>query len=382
MKVVAHNFRRGLALTIVLTVIAIATLIGLVMLSSSTLQAQVAHGAAQAAAADYLAESAVQTAAYYLQKDLAGVPASWTGTPGYAIRALNVSVSGVDGSFDISATATGITDRYLITAVGRSSGSTPVTRTATSQIRVMRTTPSYAVGSGGAVTVFANNHVNGGSFASSGAITNFGALNGGSRTFQTNEFLVPSTGTGNISYYGGGGGGTYTTPAGSVGTIQTLSSGTITSTASLTANANNPGKVFYYNGDVYIMAAGTYNGTIIARGRFELKPPMNSAVTINRQAGFPAVVADGTLIANARNLNANINGVVWAGRGTSWGAGVAVTGSCVRINGALLMPGSQAMGVGGLGSLVVNYTPANVDLFNLTTAVQPSTGVKYLTWQQ
>jgi len=128
----------GLALMLVIALLAAGTLVGLAMLSTATLQAQVAHGVETSTAADYLAESAVQTAAYYLQRDRAKMPASWSTTPGYAIHATNVTVSGISGSFDVSAVATGITDEYQISATGRSSGSTTVTRTASSKMRVQR----------------------------------------------------------------------------------------------------------------------------------------------------------------------------------------------------------------------------------------------------
>ena len=138
----------GLALMMVIAVIAMASLIGYAMLSNAALQAQAAGNHERSAVADYLAESAVQTAGYYLQRDLSGMPSSWDDTSGYTIRAQNLTVSGVDGSFDIAVTPTTTTDVYQVVATGRSSGSSPLTRTVTSNVKVIRATPTYSVGFG------------------------------------------------------------------------------------------------------------------------------------------------------------------------------------------------------------------------------------------
>lgn len=374
----------GLALMLVLTVVGLASIIGLGMLSIASLQSQSADGAEKSAAADYLAESAIQTAAYYLQRDGGSIPTAWTATAGHVIYAQNVVVSGVSGTFDIDVTATGKADEFRIAATGHSAGASPVTRSASATLRVLRVSPTFGSGFGGAVTIGSNNRLNGFTIAN-GAITNNGVISGGSRTsFLSTEFSVAGLTVGSINYYGGNiASGTYTLPNGNVGTPQILSSGTLSSPTALTAAATNPGKVFYYNGNVTITGAGTYNGTIIARGKLTVQPPLGSTVNINRQSGFPAVVADGNLTINARNLTLNINGVTWLGTGTSWASGIAVSGSKATINGALLMPGGQALGAGGLGSLTVNYTAANADVINLTpTVAQPATGLKFVNWTQ
>jgi hypothetical protein len=365
---------------IVLMVIAIATLLGLAMLSAATLQAQVAHSAQDAATADYLAESAVQTAAYYLQRDLARCPASWTGTVGYKIHANNVTIPGVDGSFDVDATATTITDQYQISAVGRSSGATPVTRTATAKLTVLRTTPSYATGFGGLTTsIGLRNIFNGGPVVYNSLIANSGTFNAGSRAYTTSDFAVPSSASGQVNYYGGDvAGGTYTMPNGNVGTPQILSSATITSTASLTALATNPGKFFYSSGSIVITGAGTYNATLIARGTIDFRPALGSVVTINRVAGFPALVTDSALAINFKSGTVTINGVTFLGGGTSWGA---LTNTAVKINGALLTPSPTLSSAAG--SLTVNYIANNVDVLNLTpNLVQPSVGIRLSAWSQ
>lgn len=372
----------GMALMLVMSTIAIASLIGLAMLSAASLQAQVASNSQNGAVADYLAESGLQTACYYIQRDNAKAPAMWTNTPGHKLYASGVTVSGVTGSFDIDAVATSITDEYLITATGRSGGASAVTRSATARMRVQRTSPAYAIGFGGtSVNIGLRNIFNGGSVVYSGAIVNLGTLNGGSRSFSASDFTVPSTAAGQVSYYGGSvANGTYTMPNGNTGTPQILSSGTLSSPAMLSALSTNPGKVFYYNGHIVITGAGTYTGTLIARGNLDIRPALGSTVNINRVSGFPAVVTDGALALNSRNLSVNINGVAWLGTGLSWSA-VNSTGTNVRINGALLTPVTSLPTA--VGTLTVNYTAANADVVHLTPSIlQTPVGIKLVSWQQ
>src|SRR5450432_242583 len=92
---------RGLATMLVLVVVALASLIGMAMLSSSALQQEVADSASRAAASDYLAESAVQASAFYLQNP-AKLPANWVHT-GYALYTRGATIAGVSGSFDADA---------------------------------------------------------------------------------------------------------------------------------------------------------------------------------------------------------------------------------------------------------------------------------------
>src|SRR5262245_35519309 len=103
MQRIRRKSPHGLALVIVLTVVGLASLVGLVRLSASAIQADIAHNSAQGATADYMAESAIQTAGYFLQRNCSNMPASWGTTAGYTIFASNVTVSGVSGSFDVDA---------------------------------------------------------------------------------------------------------------------------------------------------------------------------------------------------------------------------------------------------------------------------------------
>src|SRR5687768_1933711 len=110
--------RRGIALLLVLAAVALAAVIALAMLSTSALQAQVSSNAQQHASSEYLAESGMQAALYYLQYPHLRPPA-WGTSPGFYIKATNVSMPDSDGRFDVEVTETATRDVYLLRAVGR-----------------------------------------------------------------------------------------------------------------------------------------------------------------------------------------------------------------------------------------------------------------------
>jgi hypothetical protein len=393
-NVLSRSRRHGIALLLVLTVVGLASLIGMAMLSGASLQAEVAHSTAKSAAADYLSDAAVQTATYYLQRNLANMPASWGTQSGYAIYATNVTVSGVGGSFDVNAAATSVPNQYLITAVGRSGGTTPMTRTATAKVNVLRATPTYASGFGGTTTVLGTKtyFANGAAVAASGTISNSGSANfaGGIQIgFGGSQFSPPASMAGQINYYGGDvANGTYTMPSGDAGTPQKLvSSGSYTiSNANTFASslvAGNPGHVFYFPGDLIISGAGSYNATFVVRGKVQINAAPSASLTFNRQSGFPAFVTDGSMVFNTlKSGTLTINGVAYLGGGTGWGAGTNVQSGYVNLNGALLMPGSKQLNNPGMATMTITYTPANVDITNLTTTTQPGIGVRFVSWGQ
>jgi hypothetical protein len=374
----------GVALLVVLTLVGVASLIGMAMLANASLQSQVAASTVKGATAEALAESGVQTATYYLQRGFIGMPAGWDSHGGYALYATNVAVPGVSGTFDVTAAATGTPDEYEVRSTGHdgSAGSSMVTRSSTAKVQVIRVKPTYAAGIGGDVTIGNNVFFNGPVVASGNIGGAGGLLISLLRTvFSVVELVVPSTATGNINYYGGTAtAGTYTLPDGSVNVPQLVPSTTIASPAALVPNANNKGNVFYSMGDLTLSGGGTYNATFIVHGKLIVTANATS-VTINRKPGLPALITDSALFVNSKNTTMNINGVAWLGGGFGWGPLLTVTGTRVNINGSLLMPAGQALGGLNLSTLTINYTPANVDVTDITTSPQPGLAVKLNNWK-
>ncbi len=364
----------GIALMLVLAVVAMASLIGFAMLSTTSLQTQVSDNAKRAAMADYLVESAAQTAMYYLQYP-SKMPSSWAQS-GYLINARGATIPGEGGSFDIDATSTANRDECEIRTVGRSAGSTPITHSGYAKVQLSRATVTMACAFGGAITLPSQHTLNGPVQAANLTLGG-GTINGAidSSNSATN-FVVPTAQ--NINWYGAGDPvGTYTMPDGTIGTPQVISGPLLLAPA---AQASNPGRVFYSLGNLTISAGMTIDGTIVVRnGRLTIAAT-GATVTLTPRAGFPALIVDDVLTVWWKTTSFNANGLVWLRNGTNWTGGNNLA-SCINIKGALLMPAGALFG-STTGAVVVTYTPGNLDLPDLCTSPQPVTSVKIASWKQ
>jgi hypothetical protein len=332
---------------LVLAVIAIATLIGIAMLSSASLQAEVGDSAQQAVQADVLAESAVQAAIYYLQYP-AKMPASWAGTGNHVMYVRGATLPG--------------------------------SRSITATVQTNIAKPNAAATFGGQASI-PPRHTITGNVISNGVPLLGGVLNGTlSQTPSNTDFVVPTAAQ--INYFGGDiVGGTYLMPDGTVGKPDILSSSTLSSAP--TASATNPGKIFYYGGtSLSIINPMNISGTLVVRGTLQIKPA-SGTVTITSQPGFPALVLDDQLQFPKAGITLQVNGVSWLGNGTAWIGTTPLTSAV--FNGAVLMPPGKVFGSTLTGTVTVNFSNANVDLVNLTkqsAMIEPVLNVKVLNWNQ
>ncbi len=183
-----NNFRgnvprqRGIALLLVLLVMAVASILAFAMLSAGALQATAGSNGITAAAAQAQAESGIHLASYYLtHPQTAPVSAgNWGPT---SVNFVSTQSASMPGSVTVTVTTLG-TNLYQVITVGSVPSSTDgqaITRTITAQLEVM---PSYQVTGAGAfnatnVTI-GNGVTVSGSISSSGTfkITGTGAVNG------------------------------------------------------------------------------------------------------------------------------------------------------------------------------------------------------------
>src|SRR5205823_4745684 len=171
---VKQQQRAGLALLLVIGVLAFAAIIGFAMLSSASMQAQTTLNSNLALSADALADSGVDLACYYLVN------------PGKAPK--NVPVGGfydggtinfgakMPGSVDLAITSLGNGD-YKIVSVGKV-GSRGIAHTVTATVHVetgyqVKSVVSFS-GNG---TLPLSSTVNG-DIQVNGVLTNLGAING------------------------------------------------------------------------------------------------------------------------------------------------------------------------------------------------------------
>jgi hypothetical protein len=364
---------------VVLAAVAVAGLLGMALLSSAAMHAQTSGNAGRAASAEYLAESALQTATYYLQ-NRSKMPATWGTTPGHWIYVSGQTLSNVSGSFDIDVTATATPDKYTIKTVGRTTGTAAIARTATATVTLTRQTPQAAASFAGAIAIPPRHTISGNlisiglpNFQGTGTITN-----GMVRTsFNSTDYIVPTSAT--INWYGAGSPASdYTLPDGTTGTPQVLAAA-ITSFPA--AAANNPGHVFYSTGALSVAALTplTLNGTLVVRGNLTVNGP--NSVTLTPQSGMPALVVQNQVRMNSLNCTLRLNGVGWLGTGTAWLG--TNTNSFLILDGALLMPNGAGLGSTALGTATLTFNAAKANVASLTIGQdQPVVCVRLLDWKQ
>ncbi len=385
MKMIAYNNKqaRGLALVVVVAAIALASMIGYAMLSSSSIQAQMRHNAASADVGAYVGESAVQSALYYLQYP-SRIPSDWTGTSGYYIHAPNqVLGSDLPGKFDLEVRPTTTRDEYTIRAVGYASESSSA-RTITARAKVDRAKINGAGHFRSLVTIPTRTTVSG-KVEAEGSITNNSTsplLTMVAGPLSATAYQVPTAST--LNYYGADqADGKYLCPDGTVGYAQKLTS---VPTSTPAAASNNPGKVFYLlleSTDAVFTSPVTINGTLVVKGGgMSIR---TSNVTINPQAGFPALIVEKDLTMYRTGVALEANGVVWIGRNIVWDklSGSLSTGSTLTIKGSLLMPTGSPLGTPGTGgAMVVQYLAGSAAVLDLSTALQPGSSVTIVDWNE
>ncbi len=154
------HIRDGLALVLVLAAIALAAVLGFAMLSGAALQTRTTSNAANSAAADYLGESGINIAMYYLQypEQAPSLNGSgyWAGTGGdLAVGSgwVNVTVTR-DASNNYT---------YEIVSIGKMGNSlTQITRTKQARVYVRYEYKlKYATGVNGSTNFYTNTSISG-----------------------------------------------------------------------------------------------------------------------------------------------------------------------------------------------------------------------------
>jgi Tfp pilus assembly protein PilX len=387
--------RRGLALLLVMGAVAVVAILSYSMLASATLSNRAGANQAKATSAEFLAESGVNLAMYYLQypERAPGYPSNpstissgswyWPGTNG-AI-ALNNSLSGTVSVTVTPATSGGsaIPWTYEVVSTGNSGGSNPITRTTGARVYVRNEyqvkhaavfnasvgLPSYmnvqgdvwAAGTFGLKLGTPAPGVTGTVYCtgkSSGVLW----LSFSNPVYPTpfNNLPAPSAGTNGLN--------TYATYKYNDVTYsrKTLSSGSINAgDIPATPAADNPAGIYYFNGGTLALNDDVViNGTLIVEGSVQMK---GVNVVINPQPGFPGLVVTNTLeifqaasLQPAKNLTVN---------------GVCYIGTLLKSNGATPLPASSVSWFKVNGALLSGQTSPSASLFatgyNVTTTVKP-----------
>jgi hypothetical protein len=338
---------KGLSLILVTATVAVASVMGIAILSSNALQVEASTNQDKAVQADALSESGVNLAMYYLQNisDSSKCPAGLSGLAvnGTPYTSLNNSLgASVSGTFDIQVSHTS-TNQYKIVSIGKAtvSGST-IKRTITGTVDLNYygygiSAPNISAGSwtipaGTTIvgdvysntSVVNNGSISGNLYASSSSGTgSTGLLK--SLTSVISSTLIPTTATVNhyVTYtYNGG---IYT-----AGTILSPQSN-----VTLGTTVTNPAGIYVCATTLDITGNFKVNGTLVVStgGSLRIQGTGNSITPVS---GFPAQVVDGDIIFKANNAAVDLNGLTFLGGSVKRSA--SQTGCKLNVTGALLCP--------------------------------------------
>jgi hypothetical protein len=384
--------RRGVALVLVIAVVAFASIMGMAILSASSLQAQVKGTTVRGADAQYLAESGVNVALYYLMHPENAPSLNGDGYyPGQSDLALG---SDVNGTVTITVSkVSGLNDTYDVTATG-SAGPNPDSRT-TRGLTVRAYVPSTfvidkAASFGGNFTVVGDMTVNGdvradGTVTVSGTVNGSVSATGSNATWSTNPAyptravpavsqinLYATLSTGSPFYaYQDSNGNTL------IGTPQVLGASV---TGTLTPAVNNPMNVWYTDDDL-TLGDCTINGTIFARGAGR-KVTIAGDVIISARSGMPALLVNSNILwpGTGTPKSLTVDGLLWTSGAFMSSSGTAHH-CATTVNGALMMASSTPrIHSSYSGTVDVTYNASKVTLPDFCSADKTPQSVTILKW--
>jgi Tfp pilus assembly protein PilX len=406
--------RRGIALMLVVAVVALASILGLVMLSTATLANRSGANQERLMSGEYLAQSGVNLAMYYLQHpDRApsvNADGYWPGTGGE----LAIS-SSVQGTVNVTVTRDSSNPwAYEVVSVGTAGvqGDTQITRTTGARLLVRQAFDvKYAMNSN------VDTNLNAGFAVSGDAYTNLklnlkGALGfAPAATVSGIGYCTSSSGsvgipTGKWSTLSS------TAPAGAplsaaifnyktgyywgdqlynADVIDASSTSSWTAT-SPTASASNPAHVFYVR-DSMLGSSGTFtlnssvvvNGTLVVDGNLNVR---GSGIVITPvTSAYPALIVTGTMDVAQKQKSITVNGTCFIGtqlKSTTVPAGnnplSLAEYSRFTVNGGLLF-GTLS----GTAPVATLYTPITTVTYNAASPPAPiqlktAKGVSVLRW--
>jgi hypothetical protein len=370
---------RGMALVLVVCVMALAGVLSYALLATASIQAAASNNGIASVVAQAQAEAGVKLAMYYLLNPQYA-PSLLTNNgvaywPGSGTTAVTFSTTGssptqMAGSVTIKVTppTNQSTDTYTVVSTGFSSGvgGGVITRTITAQVELTYQVQQAVALNQSIISLGSGVTINGSPTAirASGTLTlssgsnitgaiSAGALNQLAGSILSGSILTapasnPAPATSAVNHYS-----TYLYQ-GNTYSAAALPGPTLTSGNLPAYNAaDNPLNVFYYNGNITVSGPVTFNGTLVAiNGNLIIQ---GSGSTITAQASMPAMVIDKSLEVKNASATATINGAVYASTGVAAG-GVINTGSQITINGGL-MENSGAITPPVGATITINYSP-------------------------
>jgi Tfp pilus assembly protein PilX len=361
--------QRGIALIMVLVLVAMLSVMTWAMVYSATIRSQVNNNAADIVQAQYLAESGASLAAFYLQNEPAtGVVTNAATGDRYWSGMLNTMLW-ADAIAPVDITVTNPSQgKFMVTSVARLNVGT-ATISPGVRITVQRTSPStaYAVPTG----VVTNSSlsttsfpVNGGSTVASGSVPAPSQLTLVQQLGQASPPGQPNLRPYNIN--------------GQSGFAQKITVSNVTSNwPAPTAGVSNPLNIWWTDANLIIGSGSLNQGTLVMLNQARLL--INNNATFNACVGLPAIIATGDLhIAPVSSSTASfsVNGVVYVGGQITGNSQSSSTNA--NLNGALLFNGTATSTTVTnsnrfRGVININYAAGHASLNQFSSVTTPGT---------
>lgn len=386
--------RRGMALLMVVSIIAVASLLGFAMLSSSALQAQMSSTLPQVAQADYLADSGIQYAIHQLQQTAASDEVYTGGTHSFddpSRRRFIVTVTRRPGS-------TTLFDIVSRGEVLDSSGQVIAARTATATVRAWAELKyDHSAVMGGHATLNSDGYVRIDSLTANGKVT-LNASNVVTGVLAAPDYSGPAASAPNfqkitqftqrvpraadirkfdqVPYLWSDGQYYWAQPVPAIwGQLYDCK---------LKPTPSNPAGVYYHVGALTLLGDVEIDGTLYVRnGNLRISGDGNRIDgTQSHSKGFPALVVEGDVqAASLRTVDRlRVDGVTWV-NGSIGSKTLLGAAARFEFNGAVIVPsgGIYMFKIGTLrGEVHIRYDKGNIDVPRLDRNLISK--VKILTW--
>lgn len=363
--------RRGVALLLVLIILAMGSLVTVRFLQAASDRSVLAQTLVESKKAQYVAESGMSEACYWLRHPELTGGVAWTGVTGRGTAEdfYNVTVTPKSGK----------PNWYVVRSEGhhKDGAGNEIVRTVSADFQMyygfaeaVITTKDLLVPSAVRINgdVYAYNRLDnhgtidgsvwvGNTFTNSGTITGITNLNSPLRN-------IGSYSLGSVIIY------TYSGGLYIVGTILTSSAANQTWKSSLV----NPAGLWYRNGNLTLSGTTIVEGTLYVNG--DLKLAAGSTIVITPKPNWPALLVKNNFRLDGNGISATINGTVICQSRVET-AGGSMPNTRLTINGAIVFPDIG----GGFGStfasdakVVINHDPerANVSGFFATQPQVPA----------
>jgi hypothetical protein len=374
----------------VTAVVAVASVMGIAILSSSALQTEVSSNQDQATRADGLAESGVAVGLYYLQNlnDSTKCPMPVLTNPGGVYTKVGQSLgTAVAGTFDLTITRLSST-RYSVTSTGNATSSKgtvqrsltatvevnyfPYALTATNASTLLSSTLPAVTANGGTTIlgdVYSNGPLNVNATVTGSIFGGNGVLGGLIKSLVGIVVtLVPSTANVNhyASYYYNN--KKYIPP-------------TISLASDIPAQPadSNPAGVYICTGNLDVTGNVKINGTLVLTSSGSLRVS-GTGNQIKPIAGFPALVVDGDITFRASNSIIDLLGLTYMGGKVTRSS--TYTGCKLNVTGGLLYGGSSTINLDSNIAVQIKYDRAKASVPDLVSGGNPQpSSVTVTAWQ-